>query len=109
MNQLSHRSPRFPGDLVEHARAFNVLATEIDVPGSGAFERAARKLHLDASVLRRRLQALVDYAGGPLVTGRGRGLRLTGLGARMRNVSGQLVELAGSLQTPAAPAERVVI
>src|SRR5437763_10493793 len=88
---------RFPGDLVEHARAFGVLAAEIDVPGAGAFERAARKLHLDASVLRRRLQSLVDYAGGPLVTGRGRELRLTPLGARVRGVSTQLVELANAI------------
>jgi LysR family cyn operon transcriptional activator len=102
-------SGRFPGDLVEHARAFGVLATEIDVPGAGAFERAARKLHLDASVLRRRLQSLVDYAGGPLVTGRGRELRLTPLGARVRGVSTQLVELATAIHTDVAPPERVVV
>ena len=100
---------RFPGDLVEHARAFGVLAAEVDVPGAGAFERAARKLHLDTSVLRRRLQALVDYAGGPLLTGRGRELRLTPLGARVRGVSMQLVELASAMHTHASLPERVVV
>jgi DNA-binding transcriptional LysR family regulator len=100
---------RFPGDLVEHARAFGVLAAEIEVPGAGAFERAARKLRLDTSVLRRRLQSLADHAGGPLVTGRGRELRLTPLGARVRGVCGQLVDLAGAVRTHVAPPERVVI
>src|SRR5580765_7451791 len=100
---------RFSGDLVEHARAFGVLAAEVDVPGAGAFERAARKLHLDTSVLRRRLQALVDYAGGPLLTGRGRELRLTPLGARVRGVSTQLVELAAAMHTHASLPERVVV
>ena len=102
-------SARFPGDLVEHARAFGVLAAEIEVPGAGAFERAARKLHLDPSVLRRRLQSLADHAGGPLVTGRGRALRMTPLGARVRGVCSQLVELAGAVRTHVAPPDRVVI
>lgn len=105
MNHLA----RFPGDLVEHARAFGVLAAEIDVPGAGAFERAARKLHLDPSVLRRRVQSLVEYAGGSLVTGRGRELRLTPLGARVRGVSAQLVDLASAVHTNVTPPEHVVI
>jgi DNA-binding transcriptional LysR family regulator len=108
-NFCMNASGRFSGDLVEHARAFGVLAAEVDVPGAGAFERAARKLHLDASVLRRRLQALVDYAGGPLLTGRGRDLRLTPLGARVRGVSTQLVELASAMHTHTSLPERVVV
>jgi len=100
---------RFPGDLIEHARAFGVLAAEIEVPGAGAFERAARKLHLDPSVLRRRLQSLADHAGGPLVTGRGRELRLTPLGARVRGVCAELVDLASAVRTHVAPPERVVV
>ena len=100
---------RFPGDLVEHARAFGVLSAEIEVPGAGAFERAARKLRLDPSVLRRRLQSLADFAGGELVQGRGRELRLSPLGARVRGVCAEMVDLAGAVRTHVAPPERVVI
>lgn len=109
MISSAHSAARFPGDLVEHARAFGVLAAEIEMPGVGAFERAARKLRLDASVLRRRLQSLADYADGPLVVGRGRELRLTPLGARVRDVCAELVDLAGAVRTHVAPPERVVI
>jgi len=109
MIRSSFSAARFPGDLVEHARAFGVLAAEIEMPGVGAFERAARKLRLDPSVLRRRLQSLGDYAEGPLVAGRGRDLRLTPLGARVRGVCSQLVELAGAVRTHAPPPERVII
>ena len=112
MNEFSRSAARFPGDLVEHARAFGVLAAEIEgvrAGGPGAFERAAHKLRLDASVLRRRLQSLAEYAGGPLLTGRGRALRLTSLGARVRSVSTQMVELAGAVHTHVVTSERVVI
>jgi len=88
-----------------------VLAAEIEsaAPGGGAFERAAHKLRLDTSVLRRRLQSLAEYAGGPLLSGRGRALRLTSLGARVRAVSMQMVELAGAVHTRVVVPERVVI
>jgi LysR family cyn operon transcriptional activator len=112
MNDFSRSAARFPGDLVEHARAFAVLAAEIDAArgaGPGAFERAAHKLRLDTSVLRRRQESLAEFAGGPLLAGRGRGLRLTALGARVRSVSTQMVELAGAVHTHVAPSERVVI
>ncbi len=112
MIESSRSAARFPGDLVEHARAFGVLTAEIEAArsaGPGAFERAAHKLRLDASVLRRRLQSLAEYAGGPLLTGRGRALRLTALGARVRSVSTQMVELAGAVHTHVVTSERVVI
>ncbi len=111
MIEHSRSAARFPGDLVEHARAFAVLAAEIEAVGSGAgaFERAAHKLRLDTSVLRRRLQSLAEYADGPLVAGRGRSLRLTSLGARVRDVSTQMVELAGAVHTHVVVPERVVI
>lgn len=112
MIDYSRSAARFPGDLVEHARAFGVLAAEIEGAGGagpGAFERAAHKLRLDTSVLRRRLQSLVDYAGGPLLAGRGRALRLTALGARVRQVSTQMVELAGAVHTHVVVPDRVVI
>ncbi len=100
---------RFSGDLVEHARAFEVLAAELDVPSVGAFERAASKLHLDTSVLRRRMQSLAEYAGGALVSGRGRALRLTPLGARVRTLASDLVERARAMQTHERPLERIVV
>jgi DNA-binding transcriptional LysR family regulator len=48
----------FNGDLLEHARALVTLARELATPGPGGVERAAARLHIDPSVLRRRLQAL---------------------------------------------------
>src|SRR5580692_2905459 len=102
-------SMRFPGDLVEHARAFEVFAVEIDVPGVGAFERAASKLHLDTSVLRRRVQSLAEYAGGALVVGRGRALRLTPLGARVRAIAADLVSRARAMHTHETMPERIVV
>jgi DNA-binding transcriptional LysR family regulator len=100
---------RFAGDLVEHARAFVALSAELESPGAGAFERAARKLHLDTSVLRRRLVALSEHAGGDLLTGRGRDLRLTALGLRTRTLAGELLDRADAIRTHEGPPERVVI
>jgi DNA-binding transcriptional LysR family regulator len=101
--------PRFAGDLVEHVRAFVVLSAELEHPGAGAVERAARKLHLDPSVLRRRLQSLAEHAGGELVAGRGRELRLTPLGTRVRTIAGELLDRATAIQTHEEPPERIVI
>lgn len=100
---------RFPGDLVEHARALVVLSAELDAPGVGAFERAARKLHLDPSVLRRRLAALAEHAGGEIVTGRGKDLRLTPLGTRIRTLSSEMLNRAAAMHTHEPPPERIVI
>jgi DNA-binding transcriptional LysR family regulator len=100
---------RFAGDLVEHARAFVVLSAELDVPGNGAFERAARKLHVDTSVLRRRVQALSEHAGGELMAGRGRELRLTPLGTRIRTLASELLDRATAMHTRKDPPERIVI
>jgi DNA-binding transcriptional LysR family regulator len=100
---------RFAGDLVEHARAFVALSVELEAPGAGAFERAARRLHLDTSVLRRRLAALSEHAGGVLVTGRGRDLRLTPLGLRTRTLASELLDRADAIRTHEGPPERVVI
>jgi len=100
---------KFSGDLVEHVRAFVVLSHELEAPGAGAFERAARKLHVDTSVLRRRIAALSEYAGGELVAGRGRDLRLTPLGLRTRALAGELLDRADAIRTNEGPPERVVI
>jgi DNA-binding transcriptional LysR family regulator len=100
---------RFAGDLVEHARALTILFSEIDAPGPGAFERAARKLRVDPSVLRRRVAALEEFVGGPLLRGRGAELAPTPLGARARGDAARLLAAAEALRSGVRPAPRVVV
>ena len=104
-----HAPPRFNGDLVEHARALTVLLTELDSPGPGAFERAARKLRVDPSVLRRRVLALESFVGGSLLQGRGADLHPTALGARARGDAARLLAAADALRSGVEPPPRVVV
>jgi DNA-binding transcriptional LysR family regulator len=85
----------YPGDLFEHLRAFYVLAAEIERDTDHSFERAARTLRLDPSVLRRRMRTLGSWSGAPLWTGRGSGLRLTGAG---RHLKGEAHSLLGQVE-----------
>ena len=66
---------------------------------SGAFERAARKLHLDPSVLRGGCSRSPSTRVAPIVTGRGKDLRLTPLGARIRTVSSEMLDRAAAMHT----------
>jgi LysR family transcriptional regulator, carnitine catabolism transcriptional activator len=88
----------YPGDLIEHLRGFATLATVIEEgAGPNAFIRAAGELALDPSVLRRRLQTLVEYVGAPLLSGRGPALKLTMTGNRVRSQATQMIDLASAV------------
>lgn len=82
----------YPGDLLEHLRSFTVLAAHVERRAAGAFARAASELAIDVSVLRRRMQALTDHVGAPLVDGRGAAKRLTKAGERTRDLAGRALE-----------------
>src|SRR5436190_207163 len=74
----------YPGDLLDHLRAYCALCACVERGERGAFTRAAGELALDVSVLRRRIQTLALFLGAPLVEGRGTHLRLTQAGTRAR-------------------------
>jgi DNA-binding transcriptional LysR family regulator len=82
----------YAGDLLEHLRSFTVLAAHVERRSSGAFARAASELAVDVSVLRRRIQALTDHVGAPLVDGRGTAMRITKIGERTRELAGRALE-----------------
>jgi DNA-binding transcriptional LysR family regulator len=87
----------YPGDLLDHLRAFSVLAGAIEGGSEKAFARAASEVGLDVSVLRRRMQTLTDHVGAPLVSGRGNALRLSSAGTRVRDQARRMLELAASI------------
>jgi DNA-binding transcriptional LysR family regulator len=74
------RDAPYPGDLLEHLRGLVALGRRLEAEPRAAFEAAAFGLHLDPSVLRRRIQGLSAWLGVPLVEGRGRRMRLSGEG-----------------------------
>lgn len=87
----------YPGDLLDHLRAFSTLCACIERGERGAFTRAARELALDVSVLRRRMQTLATFLGAALVEGRGNHLRLTSAGFRARTHAARTLEAAAEL------------
>jgi uncharacterized repeat protein (TIGR04052 family) len=93
----------YPGDLFEHLRAFHALAAEIERDTDRAFERTARGLRLDPSVLRRRMRTLGAWSGAPLWSGRGPGLRLTGAGRHLRAEAAALLGRVEALGRGARP------
>ncbi|HEU4405279.1 MAG TPA: LysR family transcriptional regulator [Polyangiaceae bacterium] len=93
----------YPGDLFEHLRAFHALAAEVERETAHAFERAAREVRLDPSVLRRRMRTLASWSGAPLWTGRGSGLRLTGAGRHLRGEASALLGRVEALGRGARP------
>lgn len=95
-----HETAAYPGDLLDHLRAFARLSASIERGERGAFARTAMELAVDVSVLRRRMQTLATFVGAPLVQGRGNRLQLTGAGTRAR---------AHALRTLAAAAELAVV
>jgi DNA-binding transcriptional LysR family regulator len=88
----------YPGDLLDHLRAFGALAGVIEVGSEKAYARAASDVGLDVSVLRRRMQTLSDHVGAPLVIGRGSALRLTPAGTRVRDQARRMLDLAASIR-----------
>ena len=91
------RDAAYPGDLLDHLRAFTTLGACVDRRERGAFARAAGELALDISVLRRRMQTLASFVGAPLFEGRGSHLRLTPAGARARAHGIRTLESAAEL------------
>lgn len=89
-------SPAYPGDLLDHLRAFALLCTSVE-RGERAFARTAAELALDVSVLRRRMQTLARFIGAPLVQGRGNRLQLTPAGGRARVHALRTLEAAAEL------------
>jgi DNA-binding transcriptional LysR family regulator len=87
----------YPGDLLDHLRAFARLCASVERSDRGAFARTASELAVDVSVLRRRMQTLSAFVGAPLLEGRGNRLRLTAAGARARVLSLRTLESAAQL------------
>lgn len=100
----------YPGDLFEHLRSLLVLLRQVAGGGRGAFEQAARELAVDRSVLRRRMQTLAAWVGGPLLSGRGQSLRPTAAGARLADRAAALLAAASRLPAEVAGVpERLVV
>jgi len=87
----------YPGDLVDHLRAFARLCAGIERSERSTFARTASALALDVSVLRRRMQTLATFIGAPLFEGRGNRLRLTAAGRRARVQAIRTLEAAAEL------------
>ncbi len=87
----------YPGDLLDHLRAFAQLCANVERGERGAFARTAADLAVDVSVLRRRMQTLSTFIGAPLVQGRGNRLQLTAAGDRVRTHAHRTLEAAAEL------------
>lgn len=91
----------FPGDLLAHLRGFDAVARAARAGRPHTFERAARELRVDPSVLRRRVRALVEHLGAPLLEGRGTRMALTEEGTRLeaagRRILGAVDALPGDV------------
>jgi DNA-binding transcriptional LysR family regulator len=87
----------YPGDLLDHLRAFAQLCASVERSERAAFARTASELAVDVSVLRRRMQTLATFIGAPLVEGRGNRLRLTAAGIRARVQAVRTLEAAAEL------------
>ena len=87
----------YPGDLLDHLRAFAALGQCLENGDRHAFTRAASDLAIDVSVLRRRMQSLARYVGTPLFEGRAADLRLTRAGVRARQQAVRALEAAAEL------------
>ena len=87
----------YPGDLLDHLRAFAQLCASVERGERGAFARTATELAVDVSVLRRRMQTLATFIGAPLVQGRGNRLQLTPAGSRARAHALRTLEAAAEL------------
>ena len=90
--------PTYPGDLLLHLESFVALLAHVRRGRPGAFERTARELAIDRSVLRRRIPTRRDWAGAPLLEGRGVDMRPTPVGARLEEQGTRLVASAAQLK-----------
>jgi DNA-binding transcriptional LysR family regulator len=97
----------YPGDLLEHLASFLALVRHLRRESRGAFESAARELHVDRSVLRRRMQTLAEWVGSPLLRGRGAGLQPTAAGLRLaeraERIRAEIRDLASDVATERVP------
>jgi hypothetical protein len=91
---------RYSGDLVRDAESALVVAGTLADGRAGAFERAARALKVDRSVLRRRVATLEGFLGVVLFAGRGRGRRPTPDGARALEQVEALLRAASTCSAP---------
>ena len=94
-------SAAYPGDLLDHLRAFAALGACLESGERHAFARAAADLAIDVSVLRRRMQSLASFVGAPLLEGRAAELRLTRAGVRARRQALRALEAAAELSRAA--------
>lgn len=102
--------PRYPGDLLLHLESFAALLARIRAGGPGAFDRTAEHLHVDRSVLRRRVQTLSAWVGAELLRGRGSSLQPTAAGLRLAARAEHLVAAARDLPgAVSAGPERIVV
>jgi len=100
----------YPGDLLQHLASFLALLRHVRQEARGAFEGAARELHVDRSVLRRRMQTLAEWIGVPLVRGRGTRLEPTAAGLRLAERAARMMETVSDLASDiAGERDRVVI
>lgn len=100
----------YPGDLLVHLGSFAALLTHAKRRQQGAFERTAEDLGIDRSVLRRRIQALADWLGAPILEGRGVELQPSALGERLAEQATRLLTSANQLRDSVLNAQdRLVI
>lgn len=99
---------RYSGDLVRDAESALVVAGTLADGRAGAFERAARALKVDRSVLRRRVATLEGFLGVVLFAGRGRGRRPTPDGARALEQVEALLRAAAALSSGASAGPRTL-
>ena len=99
--------PPYPGDLLEHLRAFDALARLVEQRTRSAYARAAQAVALDVSVLRRRMHTLETYTGAPLLSGHGAGLALTPAGAHVLMVARKAVTLTTELRAGRTQRDRL--
>jgi len=102
-------SASFDGDLLAHLHGFDAIARAVKDMRPHAFERAARELHVDPSVLRRRVRALADYLGAPLLSGRASRMTLTDAGARLEVAGRRILAAATALRDDIGEARATVI
>jgi DNA-binding transcriptional LysR family regulator len=87
----------YPSDLLTDLESFASLLRCVRRHARGAFENTARELHVDRSVLRRRMHTLGAWLGTPLLDGRGSRLRPTAAGTRLGEQAERMLRLAREL------------
>jgi DNA-binding transcriptional LysR family regulator len=91
----------YPGNLLEHLGTLRTVASHLRE--RGAFFRAAQKLHVDESVVRRRLSTLTGHVRSPLFEGRGQTLVLSREGEKVLDAANRAFAVLEALGEPEAP------